>query len=319
LREIIQNDFGYQTDRHRLASNRSLSGYRAVFIGGRKPKLLLNADLHENQIKFILARELGYQFLGLKERASTSAPDQVDSFEQVLNDFKASYFAGAILIPRAPILADLQEIFQLNTWSPYRLLNLLEKYNVTPEMLLYRFSELIPQFFGIRLHFHRFHKTATSYVLVKQLNMNRLMLPSGIALHEHHCRRWLAIRLLREMQEAGAESFGEAPLVGAQISEVFGTQDRFLSFGFARSLALTPGVGSSVVLGFQITSDLGQTIKFIDDPAIPVVIINETCERCPLTPGQCKVRDAEPTVIKLEQDVMDRKNALAQLMAELKE
>ncbi|MCG3210547.1 MAG: hypothetical protein FOGNACKC_04178 [Anaerolineae bacterium] len=319
LEAIIRQDFGYQLDASRLVSNQALAHYRSVFIGGRTPKLLLNSDLHENQIKFILARELGYQFLELKERASTSAPDQVDSFEQVLNDFKASYFAGALLIPRALILADLQEIFHLNTWSPYRLLNLLQKYDVTPEMLLYRFSELIPQFFGIRMHFHRFHRTTTGYVMVKQLNMNRLMLPSGIALHEHHCRRWLAIRLLREIEEAGPDNFSDTPLVDAQISEFFGTKDRFLSFGFARPLSLSPNVGSSVVVGFQITPDLGQTIRFIDDPSIPAVIINETCERCPLTYEQCKVRGAEPVSINAERRMSERKNALAQLMAELKE
>ncbi|RMF04468.1 MAG: helix-turn-helix domain-containing protein, partial [Chloroflexi bacterium] len=202
LEEIIQQDFRYQIDCDRLAGHPSLAHYRSVYINGRKPKLLLNSALKANQIKFILARELGYQFLGLKERANTSAPDQVDSFEQVLNDFKASYFAGALLIPRTMILEDLQEIFQLNVWSAYRLLNLLDKYGVTPEMLLYRFSELIPQFFGIRLHFHRFHRADDNYYLVKQLNMNRLMLPSGIALNEHHCRRWLAIRLLRESTDA---------------------------------------------------------------------------------------------------------------------
>ncbi len=32
------------------------------------------------------------------------------------------------------------------TWDPQPLLDMLTKYDVTSEMLLYRFSELIPQF-----------------------------------------------------------------------------------------------------------------------------------------------------------------------------
>ena len=41
----------------------------------------------------------------------TSAPERVDSFEQVLNDFKASYFAGALLVNRERLLArhDLED------------------------------------------------------------------------------------------------------------------------------------------------------------------------------------------------------------------
>ncbi len=319
LQQIIQQNFGYQLDTTRLAAGSPLAHYRSVFVGGRAPRLLLNPGLHEKQSRFILARELGYQFLNLKERATTSTPDQVDSFEQVLNDFKASYFAGALLIPRALILADLQELFQLTAWSPYRLLGMLETYHVTPEMLFYRFSELIPQFFGIQLHFHRFQKIDGVYQIVKQLNMNRLLLPSGIALHEHHCRRWLAVHLLRQTEAADSATFDETPLVGAHISEFFGTSDRFLSFGFAQPQALTPNGGSSVVVGFQITPDLGQTIRFIDDPAMPQVVIHETCERCPLTAEQCRVRAAIPAVINTEQQRAERKTALARLLAELRE
>ena len=320
LEKIISADFNYRLDTTRLLENEALGNYRSVFVAGRNPRLLINSGLRPNQVKFILARELGYQFLGLKERAITSAPDKVDSFEQVLNDFKASYFAGALLIPRSSILADLQEFFQLSTWSPYRLINLLEKYDVTPEMLLYRMSELIPQFFGIRLHFLRFHNYNGNYELVKQLNMSRLLLPSGIALHEHYCRRWLALRLLKDMSSQGeTDLLSETPLVGVQISEFFESRDRFLSFGFARPLALLPGVGSSAVVGFQVTPDLGQTIKFMDDPAIPVTVINETCQRCPLSREQCKVRAAEPTILQAEQEQAERNSALSQLIAELSE
>lgn len=319
LEHIICNEFGYQLDETRLVNHNILSGYRSVFVGGVKPTLLLNTALHNRQIKFLLARELGYQFLGIKERAYTSSPDKVDSFQQVLNDFKASYFGGAVIMPRAAILADLQEFFQLNTWGPYRLLEMLETYDITPEMLLYRFSELIPQFFGIKLHFVRFHDSAHDYRLIKQLNMShRLLLPSGIGLDEHHCRRWLAVRLLREMAaQNSTEDFTNTPLVGVQISEFLETNEQLLSFGFARPLALLQNVGSSVVVGFRVTPDLKQTIRFVEDPMIPTVIINETCERCPLTEDQCTVRGAEPSILWAETQKTERKAALNQLVAEL--
>ncbi len=321
LEEIIREQFRYEVNNENLDTHEILAHYRSIFIDGAKPKLLINTSLRPNQTKFILAREMGYQFLALKERANTSAPDRVDSFEQVLNDFKASYFAGALLMPQSEILVDLQFFFQMETWSPYHLLNMLEKYDVTPEMLLYRFSELIPQFFGIPIHFLRFQQNS-GYKLVKQLNMNRLLLPSGIGLHEHHCRRWLPIRLLKEMEtENDLHQFdhNEAALVGAQISEFLDSKDRFLSFGFARPLALDPEMGSSVVIGFRLTPDLRQVIRFVEDPSISVVIINETCERCPLTADQCTVRGAEPTILQAEKRKAEREAALRQLVAQLQE
>ncbi len=179
----------------------------------------------------------------------------------------------------------------------------------------------MPQFFGIRLHFHRFHKSNESYKLVKQLNMNQLLAPSGAALNEHYCRRWMAIRLLREMCAAeNPQQFSQTPLVGVQISESYGTGHRFLSMGFAQPLALSPQqVGNSVIIGYQLTPELGQTIKFVDDPAIPVIIINETCERCPLPAAECDVRSVPPIVLEAEHRLAQRQQALAQLISSLEE
>jgi hypothetical protein len=51
----------------------------------------------------------------------------------------------------------------------------------------------------------------------------------------------------------------------------------------------------------------------VDDPAIPMAIINETCERCPLTAEQCPVREAEPTVLRRREVETARKLALNRL------
>lgn len=319
LQTIIEDRFNFELDAERLAADDRLASYRSVYVEGRQPQLLLNSRLYANQIKFLLAREMGYQHLGLQDRAHTSAPDQVDSFQQVYNDFRASYFAGAVLMPRAAMIDDLQDLFRQEVWRPEHLLAMLNHYDVTPEMLMYRFSELIPQFFGIRLHFLRFHGHEDRYRLVKQLNMSRLLLPSGIALNEHFCRRWLTVRLLRELQsEPNREAYYEEPHVGAQRSELYDSGDRFLCLGLARPLVLSPTVLSSVVVGFRMNNDLQRDVSFANDPAIPSVIINETCQRCPLTPEQCSVRAVPPTVLQEERKRERRRDALQRLMAELR-
>lgn len=314
LETILREEYGYDIDHDAIADDFALQKYRSIFIKEKKQTtLFINPALRPRQIKFILARELGYRYLELKERSFASTPTRIDSFQQIVNDFKAAYFGGALLMPRAALLADLQIFFDQETWQPDRLLSLLDKYDVTPEMLLYRLSELVPQYYGIKLHFLRFHHSDSGkYELIKQLNMSQLIVPSGIGLHENYCRRWLSVRLLHEAPDHGALTFDQ-PHVGAQFSEFIESRDQFLCIGFSRPLVLSPDVHSSVLVGFRVDAQLRQVMRFLEDPAIPRAYINETCERCPLTTDQCQDRAALPTILEAQQQATARRLALNKL------
>ncbi|MFO7536676.1 MAG: helix-turn-helix domain-containing protein [Chloroflexota bacterium] len=313
LRTLLEKEFNCEVDDKRIQTQPELNGYRSVFVPGKPGTLFVNGRLFPRQIRFLLARELGYQYLGLQERTTTSPPEQIDSFTQILNYFKASYFGGALLMPRADLTAEIDTFFNQSIWNPQPLLDMLDKYNVTPEMLLYRFSELVPQYFGIKLHFLRFHHVGHRFQLVKQLNMNRLLVPSGIGLYEHYCRRWLSVRLLTDLEEQ--DQHMDNPHTGVQLSEFLESQERFLCIGFSRPLVLSSGVTSSVIVGFRVDADLPHTIRFVNDPAIPHTIINETCERCPLTAEQCHERAAAPSLLQAHQTRQARRLALTQLAA----
>ena len=130
----------------------------------------------------------------------------------------------------------------------------------------------------------------------------------------HYCRRWLSVRLLRDMEDAErVPTVSDQPLVGVQMSEFVESQDKFLCLGFSRELSLSPGMTSSVIVGFRVEPDLRNTIRFAQDPAIPQVIINETCERCPLTAEQCRERAAEPSILREQQKERERKLALMEI------
>ncbi len=143
--------------------------------------------------------------------------------------------------------------------------------------------------------------------------MNQLVVPSGIGLYEHYCRRWLSVRLLQELASEGDLSTMKTPHVGVQLSDYLDTEDRFLCIGFARPLVLTPDINSSIIVGFRVSPDLKRTIRFVEDPAIPFTIIQETCERCPLTGDQCQVRAAEPTTLQAREREIRRRLALEKL------
>lgn len=316
LEELLARNYGYSLDYDTLVDHADLHGYRSVYLDGARPRLLLNDGLSDGQLKFLLARELGYKHLELTERATTSSPDRVESFQQVLNDFRASYFAGALLMPQATFLADLGEFFSEPTWQPDRLMAMLPRYDLTPEMLLYRITELAPRFFRLKLHFLRVQGNQGSYKLIKRLNMNRLLMPSGLALDEHYCRRWLVMGLLRELEEQQrklAQPDAGALHVAAQYSRFLVPRHEFLCFGFARPLALSPQINSSSIVGFQVDDNAREVIRFLNDPAIPHETINETCERCPLQPDECAVRAAPPTVWAGKQARAQRRQAIEAL------
>ncbi|HZS48018.1 MAG TPA: XRE family transcriptional regulator, partial [Blastocatellia bacterium] len=297
LENAIKTIYGYQIDEETLSRTDNLSHYRSVWLGPDNPKLLINSRLTDAQKKFVLAREIGYQAMGIKDRAITSAPDQVDSFEQVLNDFRASYFAGALLINSGRIRVDLKEFFKRPTWDADAFINLIEKYDVTPEIFFYRLSELIPQFFGIKLHFLRFNSDGNDYSLVKQLNQSRVSIPSGVSLNEHYCRRWLSIRLLKELDQKLKQGNHTSVVSGAQVSQFVDSADsKFLCIGLARPLSLNSSVTSSVIIGFRYDKELEKTVKFARDKKIRSISINETCERCRLTSEECAERAAPPSL-----------------------
>ncbi|MBE3599101.1 MAG: helix-turn-helix domain-containing protein [Limnochordaceae bacterium] len=311
LSSLLTGRFGYTIGPIPVERYPELASYRAIFLPGHGPRLLVNPALLPSQRKFVLAREIGYRVLGLHERALTNSPERADSFTQVLNDFKAAYVGGALLMPRDTVVDAIRTLFSRATWHPERLAGMLEEYDVTPETLLYRFSELIPRFFGLKVHFLRFNEQGGSYRLYKQLNMSQLALPHGFDLSEHFCRRWLTVRIIRDLAHRGHAG----PIVGIQRSRFLQSGKEFVCLGFARQDNLPPFLRTSVILGLRVDDALQKELAFRDDPAIPEALLNETCERCPLSPEQCPDRAAPPVRFEQDQLVERRRNALEALMA----
>ena len=105
------------------------------------------------------------------------------------------------------------------------------------------------------------------------------------------------------------------PPPAIHISRFHNSEERFVALGFARSLVLSPGVNSSVTVGFRLTPDLYDKVRFLTDPAISHVIINETCERCPLP--DCDERAAPPILLAAEQQKQARYQQLQKLRLRL--
>jgi len=316
LRRILEEDYGYRIDTETLPQHPVLHGFRSVFAEGPQPVLFVNGRLLPAQQAFIMARELGYRFLDLKERAITSSWLRVESFDQVLNNFRASYFAGALLLDEATLCADLRTFLSYPHWDGAVLRAFLKRYGATPEMLGYRLTELLPQHFGLReLFFLRlFHRPGTDrFRLTKVFNLSRVPVPHGIGLGEHYCRRWVAIQLLRRLAaQTPPPDPGGDPLVAAARMHFMNEDATFFTIALARPLVLTPEQNACVAIGFLLDAHCREQVHFAQDPALPDLEVNLTCERCPL--ADCAERAAEPEVYRAQEAQREREAALEALL-----
>ena len=295
LGNILERSYGYDIVEDGLDAHPDLQMLRSVYRPEQK-QLLLNSRLTPVQRGFQFGKELAFNYLKLTERANTSSLLRSRVFEEVLNHSKATYFSVALHLPLEPFTDAVREFLARPTWNPTDFHQLMTRFNATPEMFYHRLTNVLPQFFGLReLFFLRVvHEPATNeFAIDKELHLHRRHHPHENGLFEHYCRRWVSISLLEEMMaatEAGALK------IDAQRSHYFGTDDEYLCITLARTGYPRPDRNVSVTLGFLVNDDLRRAVAWADDPAIPTVVVNTTCERCEIE--DCGVRAAEPVIVR---------------------
>ena len=317
--DILKNKYGYTIDEETLPTHTELKSLRSVLLPNKPPLLLLNPNLTTAQKQFTLGRELGYLHMKLTPRPYTFSWIKVNSFEEVLNNFKASYFSAALLMPREAFLQDLAKIFDSATWQPESFINLMNHYQATPEMLVHRLTNLVPKFFGIQhLFFLRFYKEKAEddYQLNKELHLSGLYNPHGVMMNEHYCRRWVSLNSLKKLEtmQAGKEKF-EGTLCEAQVSQYFDSLNEYLCISLASPIAPTPNTNMSVTIGFLVNDIFKQKVKFWQDAKIPVKRVGVACERC--TAQDCTDRKADPIALETESKATRMQNALNQLIVKM--
>ncbi|MFZ2897892.1 MAG: helix-turn-helix domain-containing protein [Saprospiraceae bacterium] len=309
LQSLLTERYGYTVDTGVLERHPGLHGMRAVFIPGKK-KLLLQSGLTNVQRAFQFAKELGFQYMGLTERAQTASLLRVHSFEEVLSHFKASYFAAALLVGREAFVEELRAWMRQEVWDEDIVRRWTEKYAASPETIIQRMSNLLPSEFGLRkLFIWRFvQDPATGGIrLDKELNLIRDRLHSRNGIAEHFCRRWPAVGLLKEVNGL------HEPVVVAQRAVHHDTGEVFLCFTVARPALPVADHKVSIVLGLLLDDELEKTIRFAADPALENRSVGHTCERCSM--ADCAERAASPVIYQAREKLHQIRNALEALNA----
>ena len=295
LEQALEDHYQVEVHRTKLPAQRGLRSY----FQQAAQRLILNTDLSPAQERFLLARELGFHYLELSERPYVTRILTVDSFEKLLNNFKASYFAAAVLMPEEQLAADLHRIARESNWRPALFTDLLDTYTVTQEMLLQRMTNLLPHHFGIEdLFFIRLQATEhlKAFHMTKELHLAQLHSPYNNELLEHYCRRWVSIGVLRQLAEPFSQTSSPTELADAQISEYWGTEKAYFCLSMAKG---QDERSASVTLGLLVTPHLRSVFNFLNDPALIVKTVGTTCERCSLP--NCEARVRPPLVLEKAQ------------------
>jgi len=96
LEDQLLELYDITVNRAELVNHTNLWHIRSYFSQQNKTLYLRN-ELSEAQENFLLARELGFQYLKIKERPYETTIINIDSFEKLLNNYKASHFAALLI------------------------------------------------------------------------------------------------------------------------------------------------------------------------------------------------------------------------------
>lgn len=295
LEEILTEEFGYHIDNNTPLENDYPEQIRSAFIPKEK-KLIIAPSVTEAQRVFILAKELGYAHMGITERPHTFTWIKFDHFDEVLNNFKASYFAGALTLPEKQMVQGVQEVLSSSEFTGEQLLNTLLKFTESAETFFQRLTNILPHHFGLKdMFFLRFgmENNMKSPIITKEFHLSKNHQPQANHQHEHYCNRWVSTELLNHPGRYPSKNGVRA---GIQLSE-YPNGQTYLILSASNDDPFQSGNSRSVCIGIEINSKQKRKVKFLEKVGEQRKV-GVTCERCPVQ--NCDVRASEPTVLQKE-------------------
>ncbi|NRB58957.1 MAG: helix-turn-helix domain-containing protein [Winogradskyella sp.] len=296
LEEILVEEYGYNINNEELEAHSELDNLRSIFVPKTKT-LLITKSIDDAQRAFIYAKELAYNYLNITERLYTFSWIKFDSFDEVLNNFYASYFAGSLIIPRNSIVADLKQIFNQKKFNEKEFRALLLKYNASPESVYQRLTNILPKDFKLKdLFFLRFsHKVNTDdFTLNKELHLSKQQSPRASETNEHYCRRWASLKVLDAINQNNSEHE-----FSVQISNYKDQDQQYLVLASATKDPFKKYRNRSISVGIKLNGQSERKLNFINHKSIEKVDVSVTCERCNIL--DCEVRKTPPTVLESQQ------------------
>jgi len=318
LKSYISEKCNYEIDENTLLEHPELANFRSLLRKEKKKKgtLMIDGRLTDQQKIFVLSREVAYHFMQMEERSYTYTWQSVNSFDEILNNFKATYFAGALLLPEQKLVQEFEHFFKQKQWSAKGFMDIMYNNNSSPETFLHRLTSILPQYFDLnRLFFMKVRQMPNQNIahLTKELHLSGLHHPHGTNNNEHYCRRWLSVNINDALADLLERKAYEKPLCNAQISSYEGIPNKYFCISVARPQYPDPDFNCSLTLGFQIDKNFRERVAFWNDKAVQDVTVGQTCERCAIK--NCKERVAEPSILLKKEKEAVIKAKLSKLLS----
>ena len=290
LEEILIEEFGYTIKEEAFKENKNLIDLRSIYIA-KKKILLIDNNITEAQKTFIYGKELAYNYLNIENRLYTFPWIKFDSFDQVLNNFIASYFSGALVISRDKIKDELTKFFELKEWDSLKLHRMIGKFNCSQETFYQRLTNILPKYFNIKnLFFLRItHKEGKDdFRLTKELHITQQQAPHANKSNDHYCRRWISIKTIQDLEKTKKER----STFGVQISSYENLKNEYLVLSSATADPFKKDINRSVSIGMLLSPHLKKKLKFLKEDTFTQRKVGVTCETCAVK--NCRERIAEP-------------------------
>jgi XRE family transcriptional regulator, fatty acid utilization regulator len=287
--ELLSKNLGLEINYFDGEKNKDLKYLRSHF-NPKTQVLSLNKSLNTYQKNFIFAREIGFKTMQLNNRPLTYNYVKIKSFEEILNNFKASYFAAAVLINKKILIEKVKPIFENVIFDVTEIEKLITYFESTPETFIQRLLTVLTNDFGIRnIAFFKFEsqKNGLNPKMVKDLHLNKRHYPQETST-EAYCKRWIAIQSLQDVSNKTTKGF----TVQNQFTEYIEENRSYWHL----TIAGKAKTNYSLTLSLEITQDAMKKIFFFKENQKNKVLIGQTCERCSIF--DCKERKSAPTILQ---------------------
>ncbi len=291
LEDILVEEYGYHINNEELENHKELDNLRSVYIP-RSKTLLITKNIDDAQRAFIYAKELAYNYLNIHVRPYTFTWIKFDSFDEVLNNFYASYFAGALTIPRENFASSIQTLFTKKSITKSDIESLFASYNASDESIFQRITNILPKDFKIsNIFFLRFsyNKNTKVFKLNKELHLEKNQTPRARENNETYCQRWASLRVLKNIAKNNSSHEFEI-----QVSNFSEDKSKYLILSSASQDPFKDYHFRSVSIGIEITKSVEKSIRALKENNIPIREVGVTCERCNIK--NCQDRISEPLV-----------------------
>ncbi len=241
----------------------------------------INGNISPKSLYSILLKEIAFSYMKLKERPLTSN-FELESLSQLYNDFQATYFSNAFLIPQQTFIGQIKNLFLEDKWDGQGFSQWIQTYSGTTETFFQRLTQVLPTFFNLKDIFYlKFYYDTKQehFYLSQELHLSQLHSPHEIKNDEQYCRRWITTSLLQNLCKDNPRSL----TAGIQRSFFIDEKTDYLCLSVAEDQELNSDIKVGFTLGISMDENAKRLISFSEDSVITRKEVGQTCERCSIS------------------------------------